>query len=83
MTERNYRLVASPGELQAAQATIEALMLSLRGRGITALAEENTQRRLADLSIGQVHEVIKRLDKLRPRYSEITDELIAVLWEQV
>ena len=57
-------------------------MLSLRTRGITALTEENTQRRLAELSSRQVGQVIDRLQKLRSRYPQISDELITVLQEQ-
>jgi hypothetical protein len=72
-----------PERDEAAPATVEALMLSLRSRGVAALAEDTTQRRLADLSTAQVREVIRRLDKLRPRYPQITDELIAALREQV
>jgi hypothetical protein len=67
----------------AAAATIEALMFSLRERGAKALAELATQRRLADLSSAQVRQIIGRLMALRPNYPTINDELLFLLGEQL
>ena len=50
----------------APQQTVEALMLSLRSRGIKALEEAATRRRLSELSDQQVVEVGNRLQRLRP-----------------
>jgi hypothetical protein len=83
--------VASPTELQraqdamgrkhheqdgAAETAVNALMFSLCQRGIAALSEPTTQRRLSELSKQQVSELIVRLDHLRPKYPKICDHLI-------
>jgi hypothetical protein len=49
---------------RAAEATVEALMFSLRERGLRALEESSTQRRLSELSDDQVIQVERRLQKL-------------------
>ena len=78
--ERTWR--GLPPEFDgAASSTVEALMLSLRGRGTAALVEESTLRRLSELSPRQVREVIDRLQKLRDRYPAISDGLIASILE--
>jgi hypothetical protein len=69
---------------RAAEATVEALMFSLRERGTAALAEPETQRRLAELSSAQVRDVIARLIAVRsPQYPAIDDELLHLLGEQL
>ena len=50
----------------APQATVEALMYSLRERGTKALEEPATRRRLSELSEEQVIEVGDRLLRLKP-----------------
>jgi len=50
----------------APQPTVEALMYSLRSRGVKALEESATKRRLSELSNAQVIEVGDRLQKLKP-----------------
>jgi DNA-binding transcriptional ArsR family regulator len=50
----------------APQPTVEALMFSLRERGVKALEERDTKRRLYELSDQQVIEVGNRLQKLKP-----------------
>lgn len=60
----------------ATEVTVEALMYSLRSRGAAALTEPDTQRRLSELSPDQLKEVIERLERLRPKYSAITDNLL-------
>jgi hypothetical protein len=67
----------------AAESTVEALMHSLRERGVAALSDRGCLDRLADLSSTQVRDVITRLIALRPRYPSITDELIFKLGEQL
>jgi hypothetical protein len=67
-------------ECPTPQATIEALMLGLRERGVAALNEPDTQRRLADLSKGQLVEVATRLQKLKPEIAQAwTDNEIKTL----
>jgi hypothetical protein len=68
---------------RAAASTVEALMFSLRERGVAALSERDCRRRLAELSTAQVRDVIRRLMVLRPRYPTITDELLFQLGEQL
>ena len=51
----------------APQPTEEALMYSLRERGVKALAESATQRRLSKLSDAQMIEVGERLRRLKPK----------------
>jgi hypothetical protein len=67
----------------AAESTVDALMLSLRERGAAALSERACRDRLADLSSNQIHDIIARLIALRPRYPNITDELLFKLGEQL
>jgi hypothetical protein len=51
---------------RAAASTVEALMFSLRERGIPALDEPDTRRRLSQLNDSQLLEVAARLQKLKP-----------------
>jgi len=64
----------------APQPTVEALMYSLRERGIKALEEQATKRRLSELSEEQLHEVCGRLQRFKPEIARAwrADE-IAVL----
>jgi len=48
------------------EATVEALMYSLRERGVKALEESNTQRRLAELDKSQLKEVCRRVQNFKP-----------------
>jgi hypothetical protein len=97
-TNKKQLKVASAAELQAdyeaalrkrraeygaAPSAVEAVMYGLRTYGIAALAGPNCQRRLADLSDAQVREVIERLDRLRPQYPAITDNLLLALAELI
>lgn len=50
----------------ALNVVVDALMYSLRSRGIKALQEPPTKRRLSQLSDAQVIEVGDRLQKLKP-----------------
>ena len=51
---------------RAAGTTIEALMYSLRERGVKALEESNTQSRLAELDKSQLKEVCRRVQNFKP-----------------
>jgi len=90
--------VASPAELQAlyesalreqrarygaAPTTVEALIYELRTEGIAQLKKQNTQRRLAELTVEQVQQVIDRLFQARPENPKIDDALISKLKEQI
>jgi hypothetical protein len=67
----------------AAKSAVEAVMYELRTYGLAALAGPNCQRRVGDLSPDQVCEVVERLDRLRPKYRAITDDLLLLLAELV
>jgi erythromycin esterase-like protein len=68
----------APG--RAADLTVEALMFSLRERGVAALNEPDTQRRLVGLSKAQLVEVATRLQKLKPQIARAwTDSEIKTL----
>ena len=51
---------------RAAASTVEALMFSLRERGVQALDEPDTRQRLSQLSDDQLAEVGTRLQRLKP-----------------
>jgi len=68
---------------RAAESTVEALLFCLRERGAAALSERACLDRLAALSNDQVRAAIARLIALRPRYSNINDDLIFKLGEQL
>jgi hypothetical protein len=67
---------------EAAAATVEALMFSLRERGVAALAEPQTRRRLGELSEAQLHEVCTRLQNLKiaRTWADAEIEQLAVAW---
>ena len=54
------------GHGQAPQATVEALMYSLRERGVKALEQPDTKRRLSALDKSQLKEVCRRVQNLKP-----------------
>jgi hypothetical protein len=64
----------------APQPTVEALMYSLRTRGVKALEESSTRRRLSDLREQQLHEVCGRLQRLKPEIARAwTSDEITIL----
>jgi hypothetical protein len=68
----------------AAQSTYDALLYTLRQGGAAKLNEKNTRSRLAELSTTQILQLIAALRRLQQQYARtITDELIAVLKEQL
>jgi hypothetical protein len=66
---------------RAAASTVEALMYSLRERGVKALDEPDTQRRISELSEEQLHEVGGRLQRLLPEIAKpwTADEVRSLL----
>jgi len=50
----------------APKPTVEAPMYSLRERGVRALEEPNTLRRLSELSEAQIKEVCRRIQNFKP-----------------
>jgi hypothetical protein len=65
----------------APEPTIEALMYLLRSRGVKALEEPDTKRRLAQLSDRQIIEVGERLQRLKPHIARAwTTEDVKILF---
>ena len=60
-----HELKAAHFRGRAAQSTVEALMYSLRERGIKERSEPDTQRRISELSEEQLHDVGSRLQALK------------------
>ena len=65
LAEAWYKLNVAAQHGRAASATVEALMYSLRERGVKALDEPDTQRRVSELSEEQLHEAGGRLRALK------------------
>jgi hypothetical protein len=63
-----HELNRTPG--RAATSTVEAVMFSLRERGVKALDETGTRHRLAQLSEEQVIEVGDRLQRIKPEIAQ-------------
>jgi hypothetical protein len=55
---------------RAAASTVDALIYSLRQRGTATLSEPDTQRRIAELSEEQLHDVGSRLQRLKPEIAK-------------
>jgi hypothetical protein len=85
LMERNVSLDRAWAELnrmsgRAADASVGALMFGFRSRGVSALEEPDTLRRLSQLSDGQLREVAVRLQKLKPEIAPAwTPEWLEVL----
>jgi len=67
----------------AATSVVDALLFELSRYGLTRLNNEETQGRLAGLSVDQLRDVSARLVRMKPRYPEITAELLDVLRDQI
>jgi len=66
----------------APQSTYHACLYELREYGVTQLTKPSCKRRLGDLSIDQVRELIAALLRLKPKYRvTINDTLILTLGE--
>jgi hypothetical protein len=66
---------------RAAQTTVEALVFELRENGAAQLEKENCRRRLGELSVEQLLEVVNRLTAMQPQHPKINDALIAAIRE--
>jgi transposase len=75
LTNRSRR---EPQE-RAALMTVEALMFSLRERGLAALKEPTTRRRVRELDDDQVVEVASRCQRLDIGRGKWSDDEIEVL----
>jgi transposase len=85
-TESLFHLIERKRLGPAAAMTVEALMYSLRERGMEALKETKTRQRLSELSDRQVVEVEQRLQKLnlgRGAWSEADVETLVRLREEL
>ena len=73
--------------MSAAACTVEALMFSLRERGLRALQEPFLQQRLSELSEVQLREVCERLQNFKPHIASIwsPDEVGAMIaiWSRI
>jgi hypothetical protein len=65
--------------MSAPAATIEALMFSLRERGVAALKEADTLRRIGQLNDRQIVEVGERCQKLKLGRGAWADDAIETL----
>jgi hypothetical protein len=66
----------APERYGAPQSTYDALLWELREFGVMRLAERECRRRLGDLSTAQVRELVAALIRLRPKWPNVTDNLI-------
>ena len=67
----------------AAPSVVDALLFELSRYGLSRLNNKKTQGRLAELSVDQLRDVSARLVRMKPRYPEITAELLDVLRDQI
>jgi hypothetical protein len=79
--DRAWRELNELSRQAAPQVTLDALIYELRLDGLAALEKPNCRRRLADLSDGQLRELIAALIRARTRCAAITDELLIMLDE--
>jgi hypothetical protein len=66
---------------EAPKATYDAAAYELRTYGLPQLSKLNCQRRLADLSIAQIKNLMASLQRCRGQYPNVSDELLATLAE--
>jgi hypothetical protein len=76
-----WRQLNDRGDQPAPQVTLDALIYELRTDGIAALRNPSCRRRLADLSNGQLCELIAALIRARAKYPAISDDLLLALDE--
>jgi hypothetical protein len=70
LAETWYVLNSARVRGRAAASTVEALMHSLRSRGVKALDEPDSKRRISEISEEQLHEVGGRLQRLKPEIAK-------------
>jgi hypothetical protein len=68
-----------PGARATPQTTVDALLCQLRTDGLAAFEDPSCRRRLADLSEGQLREVMAALIRTRTSCAAVTDELLIAL----
>jgi hypothetical protein len=66
---------------EAPKATYNAAVHELRTHGISQLNKPNCQRRLSDLSIAQLKNLIACLQQRRGKYPNVSDELLTAVGE--
>ena len=64
---------------EAPKATYDAAAYELRTYGLPQLSNWNCQRRLADLSIAQIKNLMASLQRCRGQYPNVSDALLATL----
>ena len=64
---------------EAPKATFDAATYELRTYGLPQLSNLNCQRRLADLSIAQIKNLMASLQRWRGQYPNVSDALLATL----
>lgn len=64
---------------EAPKATYDAVVYELRTHGLRQLSKPNCQRRLADLLIRQLKNLMANLQQRRGQYPSVSDELLTAL----
>jgi hypothetical protein len=64
---------------EAPKATYDAAVYELRTSGLSQLSEPNCQRRLSNLSVAQLKNLIASLQQRRGQYRNVSDQLLARL----
>ena len=64
---------------EATKATYDAVEFELRTCGLSEISKSSCQRRLADLSTGQLKKLMVGLQQRRGQYPAVSDELLAAL----
>jgi hypothetical protein len=67
----------------APQSAVDALVYELRTQGASAIQRPDCRQRLAAISTAQLRAVMAELIRLRPKYPNITDDLLLTLGEQL
>ena len=79
--DRAWRELNDPGARPAPQVTLDALLYELRTDGVATFENPSCRRRLADLSDGQLRELLAALIRARTNCAAVTDELLVALDE--
>jgi hypothetical protein len=79
--DRAWRELNERSGRPAPQVTLDALLYELRTDGLVALEKPSCRRRLADLSDGQLRDLMAALIRARTNCAAVTDELLVALDE--
>jgi hypothetical protein len=79
--DRAWRELNERNGRPAPQVTLDALLYELRTEGLAALENPSCRRRLADLSDGQLRDLMAALIRARTNCAAVTDELLVALDE--